>query len=577
MKLFFLCPDYNIPSAGVRTIYRHVDILNANGHEACVVHENRGFKCTWFDHDTNITYVYDAAVTPEDTVVIPEIYGEKIVTMWQREAPRKVVFVQNAHTAFSVLASARELPYRHSQVLAIISASDLVSPYLNYVCPNVPTFEMRYSIDPALFYCPPEPEKRNQVAYMGHKRQEDITQVLSLLRFRGDIAERWAFIPIFNKSEEETAHILRQSKLFMSFIHPEGFSLATAEAMACGCAVVGYFSPHFFGNPPTLFHIRLGNTLEFAKGTEHALRGLDEKHPDDTHQTAQRISAEVLRRYSPESEKKNLLRNWEEISRIPSHISPRKSTLKYSIITPVWNNVDLTTKYVTSIFKHSRDFELILIDNGSTDNTPNFLKGLAEARDDVHVITSEKNLGWAPAINRGVEVSSGDILVLCANDVTACPEWLEKMAAHLQYGVGAVGPLATNVAGRQNSEISGRSGPQEATRVLIGFCMMIPRVVFDEVGPWDIRFTEMVGSDDLDYSLRMMQAGYRLRIACDVELEHEGGASMKNLVGGKFGTGSYAEHMQRGNRLFKGKHGPAWFRWMTGLDLVSPAPLRFKI
>src|SRR3954454_8941688 len=62
--VYFVTPDYNLPSGGNRVIYRHVDILNSAGISACVVHQRRGFRCTWFNHDTRVTDVGAALLGP---------------------------------------------------------------------------------------------------------------------------------------------------------------------------------------------------------------------------------------------------------------------------------------------------------------------------------------------------------------------------------------------------------------------------------------------------------------------------------------------------------------------------------
>ena len=54
--VFYLCPDYDVASGGIRTLYRHVDLLNAAGVPAAILHTREGFRCTWFPNDTRIAY-----------------------------------------------------------------------------------------------------------------------------------------------------------------------------------------------------------------------------------------------------------------------------------------------------------------------------------------------------------------------------------------------------------------------------------------------------------------------------------------------------------------------------------------
>ena len=74
---------------------------------------------------------------------------------------------------------------------------------------------------------------------MPRKNSVDALAVVELLR-----AQRWCrdwdFVEISGLAHSDVISILRKSVIFLSFGHPEGFGLPVAEAMACGCAVIGY-------------------------------------------------------------------------------------------------------------------------------------------------------------------------------------------------------------------------------------------------------------------------------------------------------------------------------------------------
>src|SRR5688500_17875828 len=93
--VYFLTPDPQEPAGGVRVIYRHVDILNAAGIHAAVLHQSRGFRCSWFDNKTRITNVGQTRIMHGDLLVIPEIY----VGIIDRLAPDTsyVIFNQGVH------------------------------------------------------------------------------------------------------------------------------------------------------------------------------------------------------------------------------------------------------------------------------------------------------------------------------------------------------------------------------------------------------------------------------------------------------------------------------------------------
>src|SRR5687768_8320110 len=95
-RIFFLCPDETRPCGGVRIIYRHVDLLNAAGFDALVLHYARGIRVDWFDHSTPATCLPDASagLARRDVLAIPELQQAPVFDVVP--LPRKVVFNQNA-------------------------------------------------------------------------------------------------------------------------------------------------------------------------------------------------------------------------------------------------------------------------------------------------------------------------------------------------------------------------------------------------------------------------------------------------------------------------------------------------
>jgi O-antigen biosynthesis protein len=90
-----------------------------------------------------------------------------------------------------------------------------------------------------------------------------------------------------------------------------------------------------------------------------------------------------------------------------------------SIIVPCWNQLEFTQQCLAALKTHtSPSWELIVIDNGSTDGTDLYL---ASARDlaavPVTVVSNTTNLGFPAAINQGLQLARGEYLVLLNNDV----------------------------------------------------------------------------------------------------------------------------------------------------------------
>ena len=85
----------------------------------------------------------------------------------------------------------------------------------------------------------PSGKKSLSLAYMPRKNFHDAQVVVELLRRHPSFA-KWHLIPIDGMSQSDVVLALQSSIGFLSFGHPEGFGLPLAEALACGCALIGY-------------------------------------------------------------------------------------------------------------------------------------------------------------------------------------------------------------------------------------------------------------------------------------------------------------------------------------------------
>jgi GT2 family glycosyltransferase/Flp pilus assembly protein TadD len=213
---------------------------------------------------------------------------------------------------------------------------------------------------------------------------------------------------------------------------------------------------------------------------------------------------------------------------------------KTSIIIVTYNSAAEIGKCVESVVRHTAlPYELIIIDNCSADSTCNYLRTLKNAR----VIFNSQNLGFSKGCNQGIELATGEYIVLLNPDTMVTRDWDAHLIAHFKDGIGAVGPVSNYVAGKQKYEfhipdrltrlkdiekLAGRlyqtnKGKSVATKLLIGFCMMTKRQVIADVGMLDENL--FLGNDDLDFSLRLRNKGYTLLVAADTFIYHKGQAS----------------------------------------------------
>src|SRR4051812_33695377 len=121
---------------------------------------------------------------------------------------------------------------------------------------------------------------------------------------------------------------------------------------------------------------------------------------------------------------------------------------KTSIIILTCNQLHITHMCLESIRCYTDEpYELIVVDNGSTDETVNYLKSQA----DVKVILNDKNLGFAKGCNQGMEVATGDTLLFLNNDTIVTSNWLTTMLQVLykDEDIGVVGPVTNYASGQQ--------------------------------------------------------------------------------------------------------------------------------
>jgi GT2 family glycosyltransferase len=242
-----------------------------------------------------------------------------------------------------------------------------------------------------------------------------------------------------------------------------------------------------------------------------------------------------------------------------------------SIIVLTYNNLEYTRQCLDSIYGKpaGADFELVVVDNASSDGTPEYLKGFAASHPGCRLLLNTENSGFPRGNNLGAAAAMGEHIVFLNNDTVVTQGWLAGLIRHLQDPtVGMVGPVTNNSGnetrirvgyGRLDEmEIFARSyaaahaGEASEVGVLAFLCAALRRPVWEQAGPLDERFGRGWFEDD-DYALRLKAAGYRLLCAEDVFIHHWGSASFSKL--------DQAERQalfEANRRLFEAKWARQW-------------------
>jgi len=104
-----------------------------------------------------------------------------------------------------------------------------------------------------------------------------------------------------------------------------------------------------------------------------------------------------------------------------------------SVVMPAYNSEKYISEAIESILNQTfKDFEFIIINDGSTDSTPNIIDKYARLDKRIIVLNNEKNLNIAESRNRGVEIAKGKYIATMDSDDRALPDRLKNQFEFLE-------------------------------------------------------------------------------------------------------------------------------------------------
>lgn len=172
-----------------------------------------------------------------------------------------------------------------------------------------------------------------------------------------------------------------------------------------------------------------------------------------------------------------------------------------------FNRIDCTRQCIESIISRTRHpHRLTIIDNGSTDGTQDYLRGLHAAGVLADLVLLDANMGISPAYNLGWEICDAAYYMKIDNDVVFLrDDWLETLV-----GYADTNPDVAMIGfGKSFREIV---HSRDANNVLhhvghVGGCVLIRRDVHEKIGFWNEDYG-LYGEEDSDFGLRARLAGY---------------------------------------------------------------------
>lgn len=302
--------DNNDKIGGVRQIYRHVDVLNQLGYDAAVVHVNRGFRCDWFENNTRTIGFADLELGENDYLVLPELYPD-VPQFNGVDKCKIVVYAQNPFIFLDGFGGTSNLfNFYNDRVSAVMCVSEHSRKHLQSLLPKIPVHRIVYSFDNKPFSL--SKKKNNIISFMPRKRGKEIDLVLRILKEQG-LLRGWSVETISQLSENEVAKILSKTAIFLAGGEREGFGMPIAEAMVCGCVVVGW---HGYGGeelfkPEFSYAIPDGDVFAFTETMKSVLS----KDLKDLLDMGRKASDFILQNYNTTLEVESIKSAWEKITK----------------------------------------------------------------------------------------------------------------------------------------------------------------------------------------------------------------------------------------------------------------------
>lgn len=241
-------------------------------------------------------------------------------------------------------------------------------------------------------------------------------------------------------------------------------------------------------------------------------------------------------------------------------VQTAKPTVDIVIVT--YNNFDMLDRCLCSIKQNtSEPIRIIVVNNGDQ-------VFQVPENHGVVVLKAPKNLGWTHGVNAGVEwVLSHDpapFIMWMNDDTQILPHdygWLTKMLNCFQLDpkIAVVGPTSNNIMGYQTTNHV-HLPPAIETTYLSGMCMLVRREIVKEMGPLDECPS---GGDDLDFSMRLADKGYKLCCCRRAFMLHFCSVTGKKLFGDYWNSPAQGEAI---NTWLIKKHGfKKWFKCVNNI------------
>jgi len=257
---------------------------------------------------------------------------------------------------------------------------------------------------------------------------------------------------------------------------------------------------------------------------------------------------------------------------------------RVSIIILVKDALSYFKRCLESIIKYTSNYELIIIDNGSSPLTKKYLSE-SQVKHGFILITNKDNKGFSYGCNQGIKVSTCDYICFLNSDTLVSPDWLSKLMQGFKMpDAGIVGPSTCWCAGKQMmrdlrikrigitqeevNRISKTLPNVIAETEIYGFCYLVAKRVIDKIGVFDVGRYPIGSTEEKDFSWRAHKAGFKSYHVKNSYVHHFGGATFKEL-----GIDGHAIRVKNDMAFTDRKKDPNIYIDNTTIIDVQPVPI----
>lgn len=211
--------------------------------------------------------------------------------------------------------------------------------------------------------------------------------------------------------------------------------------------------------------------------------------------------------------------------------------MKLSIITLTYNKLEYTKKFIESLYKYTKDFELIIVDNGSTDGTVEYLKTIPN----IKFIENKENQGFSKGNNQGIEIAEGEFIGFLNNDILLYPKWFEEVQRVFQNENAAfVSPreLRPNFIPTNEKKYIKyfqkklfKDSYEKTFDDCVFSCVITKRCILDEIGAFDENYSPAFFEDN-DLKIRAINKNHGIFVVNSVCFYHFGSVTSSKMNSG---------------------------------------------